>query len=340
MTNPTGRLLGFAAAAALILAACSPFQAPSPGNEQPAMPNPRKVDKKAATYANPFPAGSYEHFVASREYPNTLKEYANNALLKQAGRKETFVVICLPEQRGRLYVDRKVALDWPVSTGVSSHPTPAGAFKVLSKEVDHHSSRYGTFRNAEGRVVDGNADILKESVPEGCTFKPSPMPYWQRLTGDGVGIHIGKVRAGRRLSHGCIRSPRSSAEKLYAATRIGTPVYITGSVESPRGDVDPADLKRVYKPAALPARKKPAPQRVEPRSEVAPSTPADPATPATLPTPATSGPSPSPSPALPEASAPAPIPSGPPEAPPGPILTAPPVMQSEAAAPGTGPAAS
>lgn len=287
----------------MILAACTPLKTPSGAKGGDAMPNPRQVDKKAATYRNPFPAGTYEHFVAGREYPATMKEYANSALLKEAGSKETFIVICLPEQRGRLYVDRKVALDWPVSTGVSSHPTPAGSFKVLSKELDHHSSRYGTFRNASGHVVDGNADILKESVPEGCTFHPSPMPYWQRLTGDGIGIHIGKVRAGRRLSHGCIRSPRSSAQKLYAATRVGTPVYITGSVESPKGEVAAADLKRVYKPAPLPVRKKPAAKPAESKpaeSNPAASQPADAPAPAPLsagaepanPAPASSGPVP------------------------------------------------
>lgn len=272
MKNPTVRLLGLAAA--VLLASCSATKAPSPDRD--GLPqNPRKVDKKAAHYVNPYPKGSYEHFVASREYPFTMKEYADAGLLKQAGAKKTFVVICLPEQRGRLYVDGRVALDWPVSTGVSSHPTPAGSFKVLSKELDHHSSRYGTFRNASGRVVDGNADILKDAVPEGCTFKPSPMPYWQRLTGDGVGIHIGKVRPGRRLSHGCIRSPRSSAVKLYAATRVGTPVYITGSVEDFKtGAVDPADLKRVYKPAPIPVKRKPAAKPAAPQGEAKTERPA------------------------------------------------------------------
>lgn len=270
MKNPTVRLLGLAAvmASVILLAACSATKAPVPGSG--VLPqNPRLLDKKAAHYINPFPKDTYEHFVASREYPFTMKEYADAGLLKQAGTTLPFVVICLPEQRGRLYVGGRVALDWPVSTGVSSHPTPAGAFKVISKELDHHSSRYGTFRNASGRVVDGNADILKDAVPEGCTFKPSPMPYWQRLTGDGVGIHIGKVRPGRRLSHGCIRSPRSSAVKLYAATRVGTPVYITGSVEDFKtGAVDPADLKRVYKPAPAPVKRKPAvPQSGEVKPE-------------------------------------------------------------------------
>lgn len=276
MKNPTVRLLGLAAAAAVavLLAACSATKTPVPGSGD--LPqNPRQVDKKTAHYANPYPKGTYEHFVASREYPYTMKEYADASLLKQAGAKKTFVVICLPEQRGRLYVGGRVALDWPVSTGVSSHPTPPGSFKVMSKELDHHSSRYGTFRNDSGRVVNGNADILKEAVPEGCTFKPSPMPYWQRLTGDGVGIHIGKVRPGRRLSHGCIRSPRSSAVKLYAATRVGTPVYITRSVEDFKtGAVDPADLKRVYKSAPVPAKRKPAVQSAAPKSgDVTPATP-------------------------------------------------------------------
>lgn len=326
MKNPTVRLLGLAAAAAaaVLLTACSTTKAPAPGSGD--LPqNPRQVDKKTAHYVNPYPKGTYEHFVASREYPFTMKEYADATLLKQAGAKKTFVVICLPEQRGRLYVGGRVALDWPVSTGVSSHPTPPGSFKVMSKELDHHSSRYGTFRNASGRVVDGNADILKEAVPEGCTFKPSPMPYWQRLTGDGVGIHIGKVRPGRRLSHGCIRSPRSSAVKLYAATRIGTPVYITRSVEDfNTGAVDPADLKYVYKPAPASAKRKPPARPSTPKSgDMTPQTPAAqaPAPPAVSPAASGAGATPEPSPAPAEAS---PLPAAetpsvpqPPVAPPG-----------------------
>lgn len=273
-------------AVALGLAGCTLNRPQNDSSKASSFIDPRSVDKKAVNYQNPFPDKTYEHFVASKEYPATLKEYSDATLLAQAANKKKFVVICLPEQRGRLYVGGKVALDWPISTGVPGHETPKGAFKVLSKETDHHSSRYGVFRNEEGLIVSSNADILSDNVPEGGSFHPSPMPYWQRLTGDGVGIHIGKVKPGRRLSHGCIRSPRSSAVKLYNATQIGTPVYITGSVEDFRtGAVDPADLKRVYKPAPIKAKKKaPAPQQPTstvkessvPASTVSPS-PASPA---------------------------------------------------------------
>ncbi len=255
MNSLSAGVLSILGMAAVAMVGCAPVPAERVADAPPA--DPRSVDKKSVNYVNPYPVNSYEHFVASREYPAVLKEYANESLLNQASGKEKFVVICLPEQRGRFYVDGQVALDWPVSTGVPGHSTPTGAFKVLSKELSHHSSRYGVFRDAEGRVVNGNADILKESAPEGGSFVPSPMPYWQRLTGDGVGIHIGKVKAGRRLSHGCIRSPRSAAVKLYKATSIGTPVYITNSVEDFKtGAVALADRRRVYKPAPSPARRK------------------------------------------------------------------------------------
>lgn len=275
---------------------CTQIPSQKPQPKEQTFINPRSLDKKAPNYQNPFPANTYEHFVASKEYPNTIQEYSNATLLAQAANKKKFVVICLPEQRGRLYVDGKVALDWPISTGVPGHETPRGSFKVISKEVDHHSSRYGVFRNEKGKIVSSNADILSDNVPEGGSFHPSPMPYWQRLTGDGVGIHIGKVKPGRRLSHGCIRSPRSSAVKLYNVTKVGTPVYITGSVEDFRtGAVDPADLKRVYKPAPIKVKKKePSPQ---PAAQTQPQPTAEP----------TSGDSPTPTQAT-EAPASAPAP--------------------------------
>ena len=57
------------------------------------------------------------------------------------------------------------------------------------------------------------------------------MPLWQRLTGDGVGMHIGKVRAGHRLSHGCIRTPGDMARELYRVTRVGTRVSVIKNIE-------------------------------------------------------------------------------------------------------------
>lgn len=74
------------------------------------------------------------------------------------------------------------------------------------------------------------------------------MPHWNRFTWDGVGLHGGKVIPGRRLSHGCIRTPYNVAAELYNYTVVGMPAYVTRAVEDyPRGGyVKPIDVK--YRP--------------------------------------------------------------------------------------------
>lgn len=175
---------------------------------------------------------SYEQFVAgSKNYPTVMEVYLDRNLLSRATGKDP-IYICLSQQRGRLYVDGKVAADWPVSTGADTHPTPTGRYKVRLKKKEHASNRYGKFYNADGKCVNRNADVFTQTIPEGGRFEGSAMPNWMRLTSDGVGMHTGKVRAGRRLSHGCIRLPHVVATMLYdEVVQLGTPVYILEDIE-------------------------------------------------------------------------------------------------------------
>lgn len=177
-----------------------------------------------------YPEGSYEHFVSHNQYPVTIKIYKNPELIAKAD-KGSRVVICLAQQRGRLYVGDQVAADWPVSTGIPGRETPAGHYSVLEKKEDYASNRYGKMYDSEGKCINSDADVFTQAVPEGGKFVGSPMPYWQRLTHDGIGMHIGKVAAGRRLSHGCIRTPREMARELYRITRIGTKVAVNKELE-------------------------------------------------------------------------------------------------------------
>ena len=174
----------------------------------------------------------YERFVSeSRKYPTVMEVYLDRSLLKKATGKD-LICICLSQQRGRLYVDGKVAVDWPVSTGADTHPTPTGRYRVRLMKKEHASNRYGKFFNAEGKCVNNNADFFTQEMPEGGRFEGSSMPNWMRLTSDGVGMHTGKVRAGKRLSHGCIRLPHAVATLLFdEVVKVGTPVHIVEDIE-------------------------------------------------------------------------------------------------------------
>lgn len=178
----------------------------------------------------PHLPGSYEHFVTHHNYPTTMTIFRDEALMARA-KGRGVIYICLEQQRGRLYVDGQVAADWPVSTGVSSRPTPTGTYRVLEKKPDYASNLYGKIKDANGKTVIYNADATKDVIPEGGRFDGSPMPYWQRLTWDGLGMHVGKVKAGKRLSHGCIRTPREMAKSLYDITTFRTRVHVVDALE-------------------------------------------------------------------------------------------------------------
>ena len=85
--------------------------------------------------------------------------------------------------------------------GAHSHETPTGRFPIRGKERLHHSRAY---------VAD--------------------MPYTMWLTRDGVALHASNVRWGA-ATHGCLGLPESFAAKLFAITKVGTPVTIIRSPE-------------------------------------------------------------------------------------------------------------
>lgn len=189
------------------------------------------IDPEATDAAVVQTSTAYDLFVAKGGYPVTPETYRDEELLRKANSSSP-IHICLKQQRGRLYVNGQVAADWPVSTGTPGHDTPTGKFHITFKEPNHSSGRYGKIYNAAGACVNGSADSLKDSVPSGGKFVGAPMPYWMRLTSDGVGMHTGRVVAGHRLSHGCIRTPNAMAAKLYSITSVGSPVTVAHEVES------------------------------------------------------------------------------------------------------------
>lgn len=145
-------------------------------------------------------------------------------------RKITHIWVDVDSQKARFYEGTQ-QVGWTyVASGLKSHPTPVGHFAVMGKEKAKESNLYGKIYNAEGRVVVSDAKRGRHQVPAGGRFAGAKMPYFLRLTGDGVGLHAGPIpRPGHPASHGCIRLPGPLAERLFAQVPIGTPVTITGS---------------------------------------------------------------------------------------------------------------
>jgi len=174
---------------------------------------------------NPYPPGSYEHFKFDPSYPKTFNVWTNIQLLEKTDASNSHIVIDLAKQRGKLMKGDEVVIDYPITSGKRSHPTPKGEYFVTEKVVDKSSNKYGTIYNAEGDRVKYPADITKHEVPEGGKFVGSPMRYWMRLTNDGIGLHVGPLRR-IPVSHGCIRGPRATHPIVYSKTKVGTRVVI------------------------------------------------------------------------------------------------------------------
>jgi len=123
------------------------------------------------------------------------------------------VIISLKTQRAYAYRNGVPIGVSTVSTGKRGHATPTGVFTILQKQVEHKSNLYDD----------------------------APMPFMQRLTWSGIAMHAGHL-PGYPASHGCVRLPREFAEKLYAITRLGLTVVITGDAVVPEVVTTPGIL--------------------------------------------------------------------------------------------------
>ncbi len=215
MISPRIAAQCLAAVATLLLANCA--------NQKPA-----EVGKDGkSVFKNPYPAGTYEHFTAEPSYPKTFSVWKNEELLSRTDASNSSITVSLKKQRAVLLNNGEVAMDYPICSGIPSRPTPPGTYYILEKIVDKSSNKYGKILDAEGNVVNGDADSTTDTIPEGGKFVGAPMRYWMRLTNDGIGHHIGPLPKSRRpASHACIRGPRDTMPTVYSKVKPGTKLVI------------------------------------------------------------------------------------------------------------------
>ena len=201
-----------AAAVALLLVNCA--------NQKPVA-----TTDKDGNPINPYEAGTYDHFKAEPKYPKTHDVWKNEELLSRTTPENSYIKINLATQRGMLMNDEEVVIDYPICSGIKSRPTPTGTFFIIEKVVDKRSNKYGRIYDAEGEVVNSDADSTTDPIPEGGRFQGASMRYWMRLTNDGVGHHIGPVRR-YPASHACVRGPSGTIPTVYSKVKEGTRVVI------------------------------------------------------------------------------------------------------------------
>ncbi len=149
----------------------------------------------------------------------------NQDVLKQATPDNVRIVVSLPKQRAYLMIGDQLVADEPISSGKRGHSTPSGHFSIMEKDPNHHSSLYGDFVDGRGRVVRAGVSAHIDSAPSGTRFAGAPMKWFLRLTGEGVGMHIG-ILPGYPASHGCVRESPEGAKLFYDHAKVGTPVDV------------------------------------------------------------------------------------------------------------------
>ncbi len=195
-------------------------QTRAPFNQKYQKRTPTPAPRIAARPTRPRPMRKASELIRKQD-PISI----NESLLPEANSATTNVLISLSGQRAQLRVGDAVVIDSPISSGKRTGLTPTGTFKIMEKDKNHASNLYGDFRDSKGRIVRAGVSVRIDSAPSGTHFVGAPMKWFMRLTGDGVGMHVG-ILPGYPASHGCIRMPPQAAEMFFNRVKIGTPVSV------------------------------------------------------------------------------------------------------------------
>lgn len=180
-------------------------------------------DRLEAATKNKKLAYTFEDFIASDSYRDT-RDMWRGAAIEKYDPAHSVVVILLEEQRGRLYINGEIAMDFPVCSGrFGGKETPAGTFRITQKVRDYRSNLYGSYVDAQDKFVKGDAEAGKPG-PAGTHFRGASMPYWMRFNG-AIGLHVGNVHRDA-ASHGCVRVPEEACSILFSKLAVGSQVVV------------------------------------------------------------------------------------------------------------------
>ena len=181
----------------------------------------------------------YTNYKEFRKNINLRKSFAifeDKKLLAKANGRNTKLKIDISEQRVRLYVNGKVALCSPCTTGAKrkfepntkiyrDKRTPKGTFKITEKISDKRSTIFGDYYRGNKKVYHGDRRKFRASK-KGLRYKGASLKNWMRLTSGGIGLHASKYVKRYPGTNGCIRLPYKVSKTIFKYVRRGTTVSI------------------------------------------------------------------------------------------------------------------
>ncbi len=173
-------------------------------------------------------ANTHQNFKARADYKQSYDTYTNEKALATVNKSKVKLRVSKANQRMIVTQDNVVLMDTPITTGRPGKPTPNGTFKLYNRVADKRSNSYGTMYKNGVRVCGGHRRDNCKGVSYD-KYVGSPLPYWQRIDDNGIGIHQSNSVKRYPASGGCIRIQPGYAKRIFNITKSGTPITITNS---------------------------------------------------------------------------------------------------------------
>jgi lipoprotein-anchoring transpeptidase ErfK/SrfK len=181
----------------------------------------------------------YRRYADFKHNVNLKKSYAvytDKRLLAKAKKASKKLIVDISDQRVRLYVNGKVAIDAPCTTGARhkfepntkiyrDKHTPFGTYRIKEKIANKYSTIFGDIYKNGKRIYHGDRRKYRGSW-KGVKFVGAPLKHWMRLTSSGIGLHASKYVKRYPGTNGCIRLPYNVAHTLFAKVDKGTVVKV------------------------------------------------------------------------------------------------------------------
>jgi len=177
---------------------------------------------------------TYAEFKKNVNLRKSYKVFKNSKLLCKANARNTHLKIDVSEQRVKLFVNGKIALSAPCTTGAKhklepntktyrDKHTPLGTFKIMEKVAAKKSNIFGEMYRNGTKVYHGDRRKYRGARAK---YVGHTMHNWMRLTSGGVGLHASKYVKRYPGSNGCIRLQPPIAKLIFKKVRQGTKVSV------------------------------------------------------------------------------------------------------------------